>query len=68
MPEHSGRPIRGGRMSPSRPTRDNFPGRRRTDHDPRVTVTGKVIAGIVFAVNALYLAGDTLLFGLDHCP
>lgn len=48
------------------PRRAGF-GRRRTDYDPRSTVTAKVIAGIVFIVNALYLVGEAILHQ-DICP
>lgn len=54
---------------PSRATRgDPSPGRRRTDHDPRTTITAKLIVATVFVVDALYLAGEALLYGHNVCP
>lgn len=41
-------------------------GRRRADYDTRTTLTAKVVAGIVFLVNFLYLVGDALLTQ-QHC-
>lgn len=53
----------------SRPTRgDPSPGRRSGDRDPRTTITKKVIVVTVVLVDALYLAGEAILFGRDVCP
>jgi len=53
----------------SRPTRgDPSPGRRRTDYDPRTTITRKVVVITVVVVDALYLAGEALLYGQNVCP
>lgn len=53
----------------SRPVRgDPSPGRRRSDFDPRTTITRKMIVVTVVLVDALYLAGEALLFGQDVCP
>jgi hypothetical protein len=48
------------------PRRANY-GRRRSDTDTRTTLTAKVIAGIVFVVNAFYLVGEALLDS-GYCP
>lgn len=52
------RPIRGS----------NSPGRRRTDQDPRTTITRKMMVFTIVLVDALYLAGDAVLFGQNVCP
>jgi len=43
------------------------PGRRKGDFDARATVTAKVIAAIVFIMNALYFLGDILVSGTGNC-
>lgn len=59
------------RRDRSRNRGDPSPGRRRTDYDPRTTVTpgllAKLIAAIVFLINTLYLAGEVLIYG-QTCP
>jgi len=48
--------------------RDNSPGRRRYDYDPRVTFGRKTVVLMVIVGQAFYLAGDALLFGHNLCP
>jgi len=67
MSENSGHAERRGRRDRSRPSRGS-PGRRSTDFDPRTTVTKKVIVITVVVVDALYLAGEALLYGHNVCP
>lgn len=43
-------------------------GRRRDDYDPRTTITTKLVVVTVVIVDALYLAGEALLFGQNFCP
>lgn len=43
-------------------------GRRRSDHDPRTTLSRKLLVVVVAVINAAYLVGEALLFGLDKCP
>lgn len=61
-----GQKVRWHSRSRGQPRRVGL-GRRRTDYDPRSTVTAKVIAGIVFVINAFYLVGDALI-SHGHCP
>lgn len=50
------------RRNHSRPTRgDPSPGRRRSDYDPRTTISRKMLVLAVFAIEALYLAGEAIL-------
>jgi hypothetical protein len=55
------RRSRSARGSPS-------PGRRRTDYDPRATISRKLVVLTVVIANALYLAGEALLFSGTVCP
>jgi len=52
---------------PSRPGRDTLPGRRKTDMDPRTTLSRKALVAVVFIINFLYLLGEALIFKQDHC-
>jgi len=54
-------PARASRADPS-------PGRRRSDHDPRTTITKRVMVITVVLVDALYLAGEAILSGQNICP
>jgi hypothetical protein len=68
MSTPSGGSERRHRFEYSRPARvQPSPGRRRSDHDPRTTVTKKVIVITVILVDALYLAGEALLFNGNVC-
>lgn len=56
------------RRDRSRPSRGSpSPGRRRTDFDPRATISRKLIVITVLVADALYLAGEALLFGEQFC-
>jgi len=55
------------RGSSRRPHRADNPGRRRTDLPFRSTVDRKLLVVTVVLVNALYLAGDTLLLKSGIC-
>lgn len=50
-----------------RPIRGSSPGRRRTDDPIPDRVDRKVLVITVVIVNALYLAGDALLFQHSLC-
>lgn len=56
------------RGSSRRPHRSDTPGRRRTDMPIRNYVDRKLLVVTVVVVNALYLAGDALLFKGSICP
>jgi hypothetical protein len=45
----------------------NIPGRRRTDFDPRTTISRKLLVITVVVGNALYLAGEALIFNGSIC-
>jgi len=69
MQDDSSTPVeRRGYRVPARTSRGTTPGRRRTDHDPRATISRKLIVVTVFVIDALYLVGEALLFGHDLCP
>lgn len=52
-----------------RPSRAKYSfGRRRTDLDPRNHVPKNLVIVTVVLVNALYLAGEALLYGHNVCP
>lgn len=52
-----------------RPGRTNHSfGRRGTDLDPRTHVPKNLVIVTVVLVNALYLAGEALLYGNSICP
>lgn len=56
------------RRGGSRPNRGSpSPGRRRSDHDPRATISRKLVVVTVVLANALYLAGEVLIFGEAVC-
>jgi len=59
---------RSSRSQPDVGRRDNSPGRRRHDHDPRVTFGRKTLVFVVIMGQALYLAGEALIFGHSICP
>lgn len=63
-----GRPERDDRRVRSRNRGDPSPGRRRSDYDPRATISRKLVIITVVVVDALYLAGDALLLGQNVCP
>jgi len=48
--------------------RDNSPGRRRYDHDLRTSLSRKALVAVIVISQAVYLAGDALLFGHNNCP
>lgn len=57
------------RVVRSHPPRDGPSlGRRRTDYDPRTTISKKLLVVTVFLIDALYLAGQSLLWGVERCP
>jgi hypothetical protein len=60
----NGAAQRRSRSARGRPT----PGRRRTDYDPRATISRKLVVLTVVIANALYLAGEALLFSGTVCP
>jgi hypothetical protein len=43
------------------------PGRRRSDFDPRITVSRKAIVVLVVVIDSLYLAGQVILLGHTPC-
>jgi len=54
---------------PRRPSRSlSAPGRRKTDYDPRTTVTNKTVASIVAVINVLVLVGEAILYGPCNGP
>lgn len=62
-PPQSGEPARSVyRRNPKAPF-----GRRESDLDAQDRVTRKLVILTVVLVDALYLAGDTVLFGHDKC-
>lgn len=60
--DHERRKVSPGRRS------GNVPGRRKHDNDPRTTISKKMVVLTVFIVDALYLAGEALLYGQNVCP
>lgn len=54
------------RRDPARPPRGSL-GRRRDDYSMRTTITRKVVVVTVVLANALFLAGEALLFGQPSC-
>jgi len=54
---------------PPRPIRGNPSfGRRRSDMKLRDLPTRKALVVAVFLIDALYLAGEAILFGQNVCP
>ncbi|DAD50210.1 hypothetical protein QIO91_gp3 [ssRNA phage Gerhypos.3_6] len=58
------------RDSSDGPSARAFPsiGRRKTDHDPRTTITKKLLVVVVALVNAVYLVAEIFLRATDVCP
>jgi len=48
--------------------RGNTLGRRKTDSDPRTTLTKKFVTIVVAGINLAYLVGELLLLGHNQCP
>jgi hypothetical protein len=56
------------RGDPSLPEDDRVvPGRRRSDFDPRITVSRKAVVALVVVIDALYLAGQVIILGHTSC-
>jgi len=66
--DHARPPKGDERRGPGRTRGDPSPGRRRTDYDPRTTISKKLLVATVFVINALYLAGEAVVFGHSVCP
>lgn len=43
------------------------PGRRRSDFDPRLTISRKAVVVLVVVIDSLYLAGQVVLLGHGSC-
>jgi hypothetical protein len=43
------------------------PGRRRSDYDPRLTISRKAVVVLVVIIDSLYLAGQVILVGQSSC-
>nr|QDH86536.1 MAG: hypothetical protein H2RhizoLitter8298_000003 [Leviviridae sp.] len=58
------------RESNDGPSARAFPsvGRRKTDYDPRTTISKKFLAIAVALINAAYLVAEIFLRGTNVCP
>lgn len=65
---HPGFPER--RDSDGGPPARAYPsvGRRKTDFDPRITITKKLLVILVAVLNVVYLAAETTLRAINVCP
>jgi hypothetical protein len=58
------------RGSKGTPLSRTYPGlgRRKTDYDPRTTITKKLLVVVVALVNAAYLIAEIFLRATNVCP